>query len=262
MIPKVIHYCWFGEKPIPDSVRRCMQSWQKFCPDYLIVEWNEKNFNIKECPQYVIDAYHRKKWAFVTDYVRLRVVYEYGGIYFDTDVELVKKIDFLLKYSAFFGFENKKYISTGLGFGAERGCGLLYEMMEMYQTIPFILEDGSENKKTCPVINTEIFLKHGLEQKDKQQILEGNIMILPSICMCPIDFETGYRRKSKKTISVHWFHASWMERAEKEYHKKHRQALLEEKKNDWKYLPNRMIKKLLGEKIYLKIKGWIRYDNG
>lgn len=79
-----------------------MQSWQKFCPDYLIVEWNEKNFNIKECPQYVIDAYHRKKWAFVTDYVRLRVVYEYGGIYFDTDVELVKKIDFLLKYSAFF----------------------------------------------------------------------------------------------------------------------------------------------------------------
>ena len=73
-----------------------MQSWQKFCPDYLIVEWNEKNFNIKECPQYVIDAYHRKKWAFVTDYVRLRVVYEYGGIYFDTDVELVKKIDFLL----------------------------------------------------------------------------------------------------------------------------------------------------------------------
>ena len=87
-----------------------MQSWQKFCPDYLIVEWNEKNFNIKECPQYVIDAYHRKKWAFVTDYVRLRVVYEYGGIYFDTDVELVKKIDFLLKYSAFFGFENKKYI--------------------------------------------------------------------------------------------------------------------------------------------------------
>ena len=167
-----------------------MQSWQKFCPDYLIVEWNEKNFNIKECPQYVIDAYHRKKWAFVTDYVRLRVVYEYGGIYFDTDVELVKKIDFLLKYSAFFGFENKKYISTGLGFGAERGCGLLYEMMEMYQTIPFILEDGSENKKTCPVINTEIFLKHGLEQKDKQQILEGNIMILPSICMFPIDFET------------------------------------------------------------------------
>ena len=174
----------------------------------------------------------------------------------------MKKIDFLLKYSAFFGFENKKYISTGLGFGAERGCGLLYEMMEMYQTIPFILEDGSENKKTCPVINTEIFLKHGLEQKDKQQILEGNIMILPSICMCPIDFETGYRRKSKKTISVHWFHASWMERVEKEYHKKHRQALLEEKKNDWKYLPNRMIKKLLGEKIYLKIKGWIRYDNG
>ena len=87
-------------------------------------------------------------------------------------------------------------------------------------------------------------------------------MILPSICMCPIDFETGYRRKSKKKISVHWFHASWMERAEKEYHKKHRQALLEEKKNDWKYLPNRMIKKLLGEKIYLKIKGWIRYDNG
>ena len=168
-----------------------------------------------------------------------------GGMPGTLNLEADKTVQGAIDYCV----ENKKYISTGLGFGAERGCGLLYEMMEMYQTIPFILEDGSENKKTCPVINTEIFLKHGLEQKDKQQILEGNIMILPSICMCPIDFETGYRRKSKKTISVHWFHASWMERAEREYHKKHRQALLEEKKNDWKYLPNRMIKKLLGEKI-------------
>ena len=139
-------------------------------------------------------------------------MYEYGGIYFDTDVELVKKIDFLLKYSAFFGFENKNIFLRGLGFGAERGCGLLYEMMEMYQTIPFILEDGSENKKTCPVINTEIFLKHGLEQKDKQQILEGNIMILPSICMCPIDFETGYRRKSKKQFRfIGFMQAGWKE---------------------------------------------------
>ena len=240
---------------------KCIESWHQYCPDYEMIEWNKENFDI-DMNGYTRMCYAEKKYAYLSDYVRLWVVEKYGGIYFDTDVELVKKIDFLLKYSAFFGFENKKYISTGLGFGAERGCGLLYEMMEMYQTIPFILEDGSENKKTCPVINTEIFLKHGLEQKDKQQILEGNIMILPSICMCPIDFETGYRRKSKKTISVHWFHASWMERAEREYHKKHRQALLEEKKNDWKYLPNRMIKKLLGEKIYLKIKGWIRYDNG
>ena len=261
MIPKVIHYCWFGGNPLPNIAVKCINSWKKYFPDYEIIEWNESNFDLFSC-DYCREAYDAKKWAFVSDYARFKILYEHGGVYFDTDVELVKKIDFLLKYSAFFGFENKKYISTGLGFGAERGCGLLYEMMEMYQTIPFILEDGSENKKTCPVINTEIFLKHGLEQKDKQQILEGNIMILPSICMCPIDFETGYRRKSKKTISVHWFHASWMERAEREYHKKHRQALLEEKKNDWKYLPNRMIKKLLGEKIYLKIKGWIRYDNG
>lgn len=258
MIPKKIHYCWFGEKPLPDSAKRCIQSWKRFCPDYSIVEWNEKNFKIKECPQYVVDAYNRKKWAFVTDYVRLQVVYEHGGIYFDTDVELLKNMDSLLKYHAFFGFENETYISTGLGFGAECGCRLLYEMMEMYQKIPFILADGSENKKTCPVINTEIFLKHGLKQNDKCQVLEGNIMILPSICMCPIDFETGTKRKSKKTISIHWFDASWMEKEEKEYHKKHRQALSEEKKNYWKYLPNRIGKKILGEKIYIMIKEWIQ----
>ena len=103
MIPKKIHYCWFGRKPIPDSVRRCMQSWQKFCPDYLIVEWNEKNFNIKECPQYVIDAYHRKKWAFVTDYVRLRVVvWIWRNIFWYRCRISRKRLIFLLKYSAFF----------------------------------------------------------------------------------------------------------------------------------------------------------------
>ena len=112
MIPKVIHYCWFGGNPLPNIAVKCINSWKKYFPDYEIIEWNESNFDLFSC-DYCREAYDAKKWAFVSDYARFKILYEHGGVYFDTDVELVKKIDFLLKYSAFFGFENKKYISTG-----------------------------------------------------------------------------------------------------------------------------------------------------
>lgn len=104
-IPKVIHYCWFGHDPKPKLAEKCIKSWKKKCPDYKIIEWNEENFDISACPLYVRQAYEAKKWAFVTDYVRLKVVYEHGGIYLDTDVELKKNLDFLLNHKAYFGFE-------------------------------------------------------------------------------------------------------------------------------------------------------------
>ena len=122
MIPKLIHYCWFGHNPLPKDAKRCIRSWKKYCPDYVIKEWNEDNFDISQCPQYVRQAYEAKKWAFVSDYVRLKLVHDHGGVYMDTDVELLKPLDRLLSHKAYFGFEDDGLqINTGLGFGAERG---------------------------------------------------------------------------------------------------------------------------------------------
>lgn len=253
-IPKTIHYCWFGHNPKPDMAEKCIKSWKKHCPDYEIIEWNEDNFDISSCPLYVRQAYEAKKWAFVTDYVRLKVVYDAGGIYLDTDVELIKSLDVLLKYDVYFGFDEGVLISTGLGFGAVKGAQILFEIMQDYELIPFVLPDGSYDLKTCSVRNTEILLSHGLQQNDKRQILEGNICILPSIYMCPIDFNTGKRHWSFRTISIHRFSLSWMTAQEKSAHDRRVQARRRARRDDWIHLPNRFFRKLLGDDVYGKIK--------
>ena len=150
MIPKKIHYCWFGHNQLPESAKKCINSWKKFCPSFDIIEWNEENFNIDACPQYVKDAYSQKKWAFVTDYVRLKVVYENGGIYFDTDVELISRIDSLLKYNAYFGFEDGVYVNTGLGFGAVKGMGII--KMDFH----FILRGNFRQKNVVPLFAAKV----------------------------------------------------------------------------------------------------------
>lgn len=254
MIPKIIHYCWFGRNPLPRSAQKCISSWKKYCPSYEIIEWNEDNFDISSCPLYVRQAYEAKKWAFVTDYVRLKVVYDNGGIYMDTDVELIKSLNSLLKHQAYFGFEDGKHIATGLGFGAEKGHSILVELMCDYNEMPFLLEDNIYNKTTCPIINTNVFLKHGLIQNDKKQILGENVLILPAIYLCPVDFETGIRKKSRKTISIHWFDSSWMSVDDAEYHKKHREIIKKQRKEWWIFLPNRILKAVLGDKNYQKLK--------
>ncbi|MBQ6851051.1 MAG: glycosyl transferase [Oscillospiraceae bacterium] len=254
MIPKTIHYCWFGRNPLPESAQKCIASWKKYCPDYEIIEWNEDNFDISACPLYVHQAYEAKKWAFVTDYVRLKVVYDNGGIYMDTDVELIKNLNPLLKYKAYFGFEDGVHIATGLGFGAEKKHYILKELMADYDNMKFILDDGSLNRTPCPVINTNVMLAHGLKQDDSKQLLDDNILILPTIYLCPLDFETGKIKKSTETISIHWFDSTWMSQSEKEYHEKHRQAVKNEKIDYWKHLPNRVLLKILGNKNYETLK--------
>ena len=114
MIPKTIHYCWFGGNPLPKLAKKCIKSWKKYCPDFEIIEWNEANFDISSAPLYVRQAYEAKKWAFVTDYVRLYALTSYGGIYMDTDVEVIKPLDFFLNHDAFSGFESEKSIPTGI----------------------------------------------------------------------------------------------------------------------------------------------------
>ena len=190
MIPKIIHYCWFGRNPKPKLAEKCMRSWKKYCKDYKIIEWNEDNFDISKAPLYVQQAYDEKKWAYVTDYVRLYAVYKCGGVYLDTDVEIVNSLDDLLHNYAFFGFEDNKHINTGLGFGAEKSARILREIMSQYDCISFIMEDGGYDFTPCPQRNTEMFLEYGLKLNGETQMLKDNILILSTEFLCPIDYET------------------------------------------------------------------------
>ena len=261
LIPKIIHYCWFGRNPKPKLAEKCIQSWKKLCPDYEIIEWNEDNYDLSSAPLYVRQAYEMKKWAFVTDYIRLHVVHEHGGIYMDTDVELRKPLDGLLKHPAYFGFEDGKNINTGLGFGAEKGNPILKELMDDYADISFAKPDGDYDHTPCPVRNTKIFLRHGLVQNDSYQILPNGVLILPNMYLSPIDFETKFKRITPETISIHWFSGSWQTEEERSasdaYTKKlRREYYLEKIKQPLRALLGedgfRLLKKLLkrGEEDY------------
>lgn len=263
MIPKIIHYCWFGRNPKPELAIRCMKSWKKYCPTYKIIEWNEDNFDISAAPLYVQQAYEAKKWAFVTDYVRLQVVYEYGGIYLDTDVELLKKPNQLQKYHAFFAFEEKTCIATGLGFGAEQRSQIIAEMLNDYSDISFIKENGDFDLTPCPIRNTPVLLRHGLKGDGTFQVLTGNICVLPTEYMCPLDNCTGILRKTKKTISIHWFNASWVDEEERKVLLEVRKIKREYIRRDfWIHMPNRIAMKLLGMERYERLKKLVKDKKG
>lgn len=251
MIPKKIHYCWFGRNSKPKMAEKCIKSWKRYCPDYEIIEWNEDNFDISATPLYVRQAYEAKKWAFVTDYVRLQVVYVYGGIYLDTDVELKKNLDFLLNNNAYFGFESTARIATGLGFGAEKGSHILWDMMVDYHGIPFLLEGGTYDLTPCPQRNTEVFLRYGLQLNNSVQMLEGNILILSTEYLCPIDYETKIKKFTSQTVSVHWFDASW--KSEEERMREDEDARELRRKLQIETLKGN-VKKIIGEKGYRILK--------
>lgn len=207
MIPKKIHYCWFGGNPKPDSVQKCINSWKEYCTDYEIIEWNEINFDI-HCMPFVEQAYEAKKYAFVSDVARLMVVYENGGLYFDTDVEAVKSFDDLLGNKAFFGFENNEYVASGLGFGSEAGIEFFKEHIDAYKDKVFINEDGSLNLIGCPHIATELLAEKGLVKNGQEQIVD-DVHIYPVDYFNPYDSVTGKLTKTENTYSIHWYDASW-----------------------------------------------------
>lgn len=207
MIPKKIHYFWFGGNPKPDSVLKCINSWKRFCPDYEIIEWNESNFNIHRLP-YIEQALKAKKYAFASDVARLIVVYEQGGIYFDTDVEVVKSLDGLLDNKAFLGFENEKYVASGLGFGSEAGVEFFKEHIEQYENEEFIRPDGTYNMKGCPLFATELLVSKGLVQDGSEQYVDG-VHIYPKEYFNPYDVATGRLNKTPDTYSIHWYDQSW-----------------------------------------------------
>lgn len=207
MIPKKIHYCWFGRNEKPKAVQKCIASWKKYCPDYEIIEWNEDNFDVQQTP-YIKYCYDNKKWAFLSDLVRLLVVCEHGGIYFDTDVELVRNPDFLLEYGAFYGFETPQYIATGLGFGAEAHHPTVESMINQYtELVPD--EEGRFPTIACPQLNTKALLPFGLQLNGEKQLLD-NVLILPVEYMNPYDDPKGVLNKTENTVSIHWYSKSWM----------------------------------------------------
>lgn len=213
MIPKVIHYCWFGGKKKPKSVEYCIDSWRKICPDYKIVEWNESNYDISS-NKYMNDAYENSKLGFVPDYARLDIIYKHGGIYLDTDVELIKSFDCILDKPAFIGFENsgdsKWFVNCGQGFGAEPGNEAIRKLRDQYNSLQFIADDGKLNMTASPHYTTSVLQKIGLELINCDQDL-GLIFVYSSDVLCPKNYKSGVIRKSKRTISIHHFDGSWIE---------------------------------------------------
>ncbi len=209
MLPKIIHYCWFGGNEKPEKAKKCIASWGKYAPDYEIREWNEENFSLESCPQYVRDAYEAKKYAFVTDFVRLKVLHTHGGFYMDTDVELLKSLEPFLEDAGVIGFENDEFVNSGQMLAAEAGHPVLAEMMACYEGIEFYREDGSMYLLGCPHVNTDVLVRRGLKRNGLEQVVDG-FHIYPADWFNPLDSATGQLNKTKNTVSIHWYSMSWI----------------------------------------------------
>ena len=212
-IPKIIHYCWVGGNPKPQSVLYCIESWKRCCPDYEIREWNETNYDFTK-NEYMRQAYEAKKWGFVPDYARLDIVYEHGGIYLDTDVEMVRSFDHLLENECFFGFEDtgdgENYVNCGHGFGAVPFHDAVKNARDLYEHLSFTNADGSLNLLASPYYTTQTLRQMGLVQENRDQQLPG-VQVYASDVLCPKNFRTGKVTKTARTISIHHFTASWVD---------------------------------------------------
>lgn len=204
-IPKKIHYFWFGKNPIPLLEQKCIDSWKRVCPDYEIILWNEDNYDVSQ-NLYMKQAYEVGKWGFVPDYARLDIIYQHGGIYLDTDVEVLKAFDKLLYLPGFMGFESKKLVAIGLGFGAKKGCELIKKLRDDYNNRSFIKEDGSYDLTASPFLQTEVLKKCGLKMNNCLQVLE-DVAILPAECFSPDNNQIPHI--TDNTFSIHHFSGSW-----------------------------------------------------
>ena len=263
MIPKTIHYCWFGNNPKPKSVLKCIASWKKYCPDYEIIEWNESNIDVN-MNLFTKQAYEAKAWGFVPDYLRLWIIYNHGGLYLDTDVEMVKNFDPLLNNKVFGGFEEGLvekglYVALGLGFGAEAGNEFIKKHMEVYDNLVFTNEDGTHNKLPAPAHTTKLLLEYGLDRYSDTIQNCGEFTVYPTDYFCPKQLYTGQTKLTENSYSIHQFDASWFD-----------DSAQKEKLDQWKkyrkidfihnltHLPNRVAMTLLGKEHYEKLKQIIK----
>ena len=209
MIPKIIHYIWLGGKPLTQLAEKCIESWKKYCPDYKIMRWDETNFDINQ-NQYCKQAFDNQKWAFASDYIRLKALYEYGGIYIDTDVEVVKPMDKFLQEINFFGFEQDKSIATAV-IGAEKNSELMQSILKEYDNKNFIKDDGSFDYTTNVELITNKIIKIYPEFKPNNTLQQfNNITIYTKDYFCPIDYTTKKFTETKNTHAIHRFAGSWV----------------------------------------------------
>ena len=249
MIPKIIHYCWFGRNPLPELAQKCIASWKKYLPDYEIKEWNEDNFDVNIIP-YTAEAYAMKKYAFVSDYARFWILHKYGGIYFDTDVEVIRPIDDIIARGNFMGFETDPNpakgdasnasvnpglglgVAPGLGLGVAPGLGVIKKMLDYYEDKDFICEANMRNQITVVHICTKVLMENGLQNVEGIQKVDDDIYIYPAEYFCPINVTTGRIHVEKNTRTIHHYAGTWV---------------------DKKFSLKEFVKRLLPEKLLLSI---------
>lgn len=215
MIPKTIHYCWFGRNPLPPLAIKCIASWKKYLPDYEIKEWNEDNFDVNIIP-YTKEAYEAKKYAFVSDYARFWILYHHGGIYFDTDVEVIRPLNDIIELGAFMGLERDpnhdtnlfETVNPGLGLGCPPNLMQYKNILNYYHRLHFKKQDGSLNLKTVVQYTSEIMINDGLSNKSGIQKI-GDIYIYPTEYFCPINIITKKKHITNNTRTIHHYMASW-----------------------------------------------------
>lgn len=216
MIPKKIHYCWFGRNPLPESAQKCIASWRKYLPDFEIIEWNEDNFDVNSIP-YTREAYEAKKYAFVSDYARFKILYDHGGLYFDTDVEVIRPIDDIIKRGDFMGVEvasngqNPPLVAAGLGIGAHKKNAIYKQLLDYYQVLSFLNEDGTPNPITVVKHTTKVLAENGLKNTNEIQRV-GDIWIYPQDYFNPLDDNTGRLKITDNTRSIHWYTKTWLKK--------------------------------------------------
>lgn len=209
-IPRTIHYCWFGGRPLPTSALRCIDSWKRNFPGYEIRRWDESNFDI-DAIVYTREAAAAAKWAFVSDYARFLILYRHGGIYFDTDVEVIRPMDHILAAGAFMGFEKSHSgigVASGLGIAAPAGHPFYKKILDHYSSIPYLGADGKPLPGTVVAHVTHLFLEAGLVPEDRLQCVEG-ITVYPNEYFNPLDDATGRLRITPRTCSIHHYDKTW-----------------------------------------------------
>lgn len=236
MIPKVIHYCWFGRNPLPVSALKCIQSWKMFFPGYEIKEWNEDNFDVHSIP-YTREAYQAKKYAFVSDYARFWILYHYGGLYFDTDVEIIRPMGDIIAQGPFMGKELDDFdlkvqaVNPGLCLGAVQGMEIYERMLNGYQELHFVLEDGSFNPFSMIPMLTQFLIEDGLKIGGGIQHIDG-VNIYPPEYFNPWDDALGKLNKTEHTRAIHWYSKTWMN-----------------PEPQWKIWMKRLIRRVLGKQL-------------
>lgn len=256
MIPKIIHYCWFGRGEMPKIMKKCLKSWKKYCPDWQIIRWDEDSFDINST-LWTKQAYEAKKYAFVADYVRLKALCEMGGVYMDTDQELIKPLEPFMDKEMFVGFMSDINISCGV-LGAVKEHPIISAFLKYYAERPFVQQDKAGEKPNTYLF-TDLLVERGLVINDKYQVLDG-VHVYPRTYFCPTSCVSIEDYRSKDTVSVHHWAMTWRSAKEKKHFKK-----IKMHQRKWyqvavwlRYLPNRIMRKIFGDKKIDALKNAVR----